>query len=104
MTFEELKEEARKLDCWVYPRKKYVRLHKCICGRSRIETRIGPKGEYRRCPNCQFQSRPSWNSTQAKRNWNEDVTKALNQSPSKDVKEIGEQFVRGFAKALKNEE
>ena len=77
MTLEELKEEAKKLGYDLIPRKKYISLKPCMCGRKRLCEWWDGRNDvwFYKYPECDREAPGGKTHTEARRKWNEMIEK-----------------------------
>lgn len=77
LTFEELKDAAGKLGYSLVKKKTYIPLKPCpICGKKYTETwyTMGePRGQFRKCGNCDFRSNVVEKKSDLNQAWNDAV-------------------------------
>lgn len=80
-TFEELKDAAEKLGYSLVKKKTYISLKPCpICGKKRTEiwySTAEPRGDFRKCENCDFKSDVVTKKGDLNRAWNDAVDRYL---------------------------
>lgn len=70
MTYEELKEEARRQGYMLRKEESKVRLIPCVCGCNRRTTWYEPNGMFYECKICTLRSPAGRSEREARKNWN----------------------------------
>ena len=74
MTFEELKQEAKKQGFNLVKQPVYIPLAKCSCGASRsVRCLYSIYGDRYKCIKCGLEGNPGKTNRQARENWNKAV-------------------------------
>ena len=77
LTFEELRDAAEKLGYTLVKKKTYVPLKPCpICGKKHTAvwyTMAEPRGQFRKCENCDFRSKVVEKKSNLNQAWNDAV-------------------------------
>lgn len=83
-TFEELKNAAEKLGYILVKKRTYIPLKPCpICGKKCTEIWYSfaePKGDFRKCVNCEFRSDPVAKKSDLNQAWNDAVDRYLEET------------------------
>lgn len=85
LTYEELKEEAFARGLKLIKKQDNLTLKPCICGYRKLSRWSRNGLIFFKCENCELESRPGRDETEARKNWNKLVTPFVNETKAVEM-------------------